>query len=90
MLARLVLVLSGFFAVTGCVYVNTLPTAKEKLPLLRDRFERFAERSKPADDVGREEWETARRAYLAELRTFRHDLDPGFEIEEAGYTNPVR
>jgi hypothetical protein len=90
MIARLALVALVLFSSQGCVYVNTLPEAKTKLPVLRDRFERFAERSKPADDVGRDEWETARRAYIAELRTFQHDLDPGYEIEEAGYTNPIR
>jgi hypothetical protein len=81
---------SVLIAATGCVYVNTLPEAKTKLPVLRDRFESFAERSRPADGISRDEWDTARRAYIAELRTFRHDLDPGYEIEDAGYTNPVR
>ena len=89
MLVRLALAGAVLSSITGCVYVNTLPEAKTQLPTLRDRFHRFAERSRPADDVSREEWETARRAYISELRSFQHSLDPGYEIEEAGYTNPV-
>src|SRR4051794_15009027 len=74
MFQRLTLAAAVLVAATGCVYVNTLPEAKTKLPQLREQFDRFCERSQPSSAVEREEWETARRAFVAEMRSLQHDL----------------